>query len=170
MALIKKLNGITPKIGKDVYLAENSTIIGDVVIGNKSNIWFNVVVRGDVNYIRIGENVNIQDNVVVHCTYQKYPTIIGNNVSIGHSAVIHACEIDDNVLIGMGAIVMDNVKIGSNSVVAAGSVVVPNTVVDANSVYAGIPARKIKDADKTTKELIESTTEHYLMYKTWYEK
>ena len=165
MALIKKLNGITPKIGKDVYLAENSTIIGDVVIGNKSNIWFNVVVRGDVNYIRIGENVNIQDNVVVHCTYQKYPTIIGNNVSIGHSAVIHACEIDDNVLIGMGAIVMDNVKIGSNSVVAAGSVVVPNTVVDANSVYAGIPARKIKDADKTTKELTESTTRHYLMLK-----
>ena len=110
MALIKKLNGITPKIGKDVYLAENSTIIGDVVIGNKSNIWFNVVVRGDVNYIRIGENVNIQDNVVVHCTYQKYPTIIGNNVSIGHSAVIHACEIDDNVIIGMGEILMENDK------------------------------------------------------------
>ncbi len=169
MAIVKKLNGISPKIDKNVFLAENCVIIGDVEIGKNSNIWYNAVLRGDVNYIRVGKNVNIQDNVVVHCTYQKYPTIIKDNVSIGHSAVIHACTIENNVLIGMGAIVMDNAVIGENSLIAAGSVVVPNTIVEPNSVYAGIPARKIKDTDENIKKMIDITAEHYLMYKTWYE-
>ncbi len=168
MPLIKKLKGINPQIAEDVFLAENCTIIGDVEINEGSSIWYNVVLRGDVNFIRIGKNVNIQDNVVVHCTYLKYPTIIANNVSIGHSAVIHACTIEHDVLIGMGAIIMDNAIIKSNSVIAAGSVVVPGTIVESNSVYAGIPARKIKDADKKIQDLITQTTTNYKKYISWY--
>lgn len=168
MPLIRKLKGESPKIAEDVFLAENCTIIGDVEIGEGSSIWYNVVLRGDVNFIRIGKNVNIQDNVVVHCTYQKYPTVIRDNVSIGHNAVIHACTIEHDVLIGMGAVIMDNAKIGFNSLIAAGSVVVPDTVVEPNSVYAGIPARKIKEADKNIREIITRTTLNYKKYITWY--
>lgn len=170
MPLIRRLNGITPKIAEDVFLAENCTVIGDVEIGSGSSIWYNVVLRGDVNFIRIGENVNIQDNVVVHCTYQKYPTIISDNVSIGHNAVIHACTIKKDVLIGMGAVIMDNVTIESNTVIAAGSVVVPNTIVEGNSIYAGIPAKKVKNADKNTQNLISTTTKNYHKYVNWYKK
>jgi len=169
MTLIRKLNGISPKIADDVFLAENCTIIGDVEIEEGSSIWYNVVLRGDVNYIRIGKNVNIQDNVTVHCTYQKYPTILKDNVSIGHNAVIHACTIENDVLIGMGAVIMDNAKIGSFSVIAAGSVVVPGTVVEPNSVYAGIPAKKVKDADENIHNLITRTTVNYKKYVTWYQ-
>jgi len=168
MALIKELKGIKPKIAENVYLAENCTIIGDVEIGEGSSIWFNVVLRGDVHYIKIGKDCNIQDNVVVHCTYQKYPTIIKDRVSIGHSAVVHACTIESDVLIGMGAIVMDNCHIHSNSLIAAGSVVVPGTIVEPNSVYAGIPARKVKDIDTKLLDSIHKTTEHYKYYTTWY--
>ncbi len=169
MSIIKTLKGITPKIADDVFLAENCTIIGDVEIGQGSSIWYNAVIRGDVNLIRIGKQVNVQDNVVIHCTYQKFPTIIKDRVSIGHSAVIHACTINEDVLIGMGAIIMDNAQIGSNTVVAAGSVVVPNTIVEPDSVYAGIPAKKIKDIDDNLLNTIKSTTEHYKLYASWYE-
>jgi len=170
MMIIKSIKGISPKIANDVFLAENCTIIGDVEIGQGSSVWYNAVIRGDVNFIRIGKEVNIQDNVVVHCTYQKFPTIIKDRVSIGHSAVIHACTINEDVLIGMGAIIMDNAQIGSNTVIAAGSVVVPNTIVEPNSVYAGIPAKKIKDIDNKLSDVIKSTTEHYKLYSSWYEK
>jgi len=169
MPIIKSIKGVSPKIADDVFLAENCTIIGDVEIGQGSSVWYNAVIRGDVNFICIGERVNIQDNVVIHCTYQKYPTIIKNRVSIGHSAIIHACTINEDVLIGMGAIVMDNAQIGSNTVIAAGSVVVPNTIVEPNSVYAGIPAKKIKDINKKLSESIKSTTEHYKLYASWYD-
>ncbi len=168
MAIIKELNGIKPEIADDVFLAENCAIIGDVKIGKNSSIWYNVVIRGDVNYIRIGENSNIQDGTVIHATYQKYPTIIGNNVSVGHSAIIHACTIEDNVLIGMGAIIMDNAVIKSGSVVAAGSIVLPNTIVEENSVFAGVPAKHVKNADEKIKELIDKTAKNYNFYVTWY--
>jgi len=170
MAIVKKLKGITPSIAKNVFLAENCTIIGDVEIGKGSSIWYNAVIRGDVNYIRIGVDVNIQDNVVVHCTYQKFSTTIKDRVSIGHSAVIHGCIINEDVLIGMGAIIMDNVEIGSNSVIAAGSVVVPNTKIEPNSVYAGTPAKKIKDIDKNLSNVIKSTTINYKKYVSWYKE
>ncbi|MBN2891502.1 MAG: gamma carbonic anhydrase family protein [Bacteroidales bacterium] len=168
MAIIRKLKGTTPKIADDVFLAENCAIIGDVEIETGSNIWYNAVIRGDVNYIKIGKDVNIQDNVVVHCTYQKFATNIKDRVSIGHSAVIHGCTINEDVLIGMGAIIMDNVEIGSNSVIAAGSVVVPNTIVESNSVYAGTPAKKVKTTDNKLSELIKSTTVNYKKYVSWY--
>ena len=170
MPIIKPINKISPQIADNVFLAENCVVIGDVKIAKGSSIWYNVVIRGDVNYIRIGENTNIQDGTVIHATYKKYPTIIGNNVSIGHRAIIHACTIEDNVLIGMGAIIMDNAKIASNSLIAAGSVVVPNTIVEPNSVYAGIPARKIKSVDKNNSELINGTASRYKLYTTWYEE
>lgn len=168
MALVRECKGIEPKIADDVFLAENCTIIGEVEIGEGSNIWYNAVLRGDVHYIKVGKDVNIQDNTVVHCTYKKYPTTIKDRVSIGHSAVIHGCMIEEDVLIGMGAIIMDNVKIGSNSVIAAGSVVVPNTIVEPNSVYAGVPAKKIKDTDDKLLDVIKSTTTNYKKYVTWY--
>lgn len=169
MPIIKELKGITPKIAEDVFLAENCAIIGDVEIGEGSSIWYNTVLRGDVHYIKIGKDCNIQDGVVIHCTYQKYPTILKDRVSVGHSAVIHACTIESDVLIGMGAIVMDNCHIHSNSLIAAGSVVVPGTIVEQNSVYAGIPARKVKDIDSKLLETIHKTTEHYKFYITWYQ-
>lgn len=169
MPIVKELKGIKPKIAQNVFLAENCAIIGDVEIGEGSSIWYNAVLRGDVHYIRIGKDCNIQDGVVIHCTYQKYPTIIKDRVSIGHSAVVHACTIESDVLIGMGAIVMDNCHIHSNSLIAAGSVVVPGTIVEPNSVYAGIPARKVKDIDPKLLETIHQTTKHYKYYVTWYE-
>jgi carbonic anhydrase/acetyltransferase-like protein (isoleucine patch superfamily) len=170
MALIRKLKDKEPKIAKDVFLAENCAIIGDVEIDEGSSVWYNAVLRGDVNFIKIGKNVNIQDGTVIHCTYQKYPTIIKDNVSIGHSAVIHACTIEPNVLIGMGAIVMDNAFIGEFSVIAAGSVVMPNTIVEPNSVYAGVPAKKVKDIDQKLIDVIKNTTTNYKKYVTWYEE
>lgn len=145
MTLIKSVKGIKPKIGKNCFLAENSTITGDVVMGNDCSVWFNAVVRGDVHQIRIGNNVNIQDGVIIHCTYQKAPVSIGNNVSIAHSAIVHGCTIHDNVLVGMGAILMDGVVVESNSVIAAGAVVSKNTIIKSGSVYAGVPAKKIKE-------------------------
>lgn len=169
MAIIKTLNNITPQFGKNCFFAENSTIIGDVVIGDDCSIWFNAVIRGDVHYIRIGDKVNIQDGVVVHATYKKSPTNIGNNVSIAHNAIIHGCTIKDNVLIGMGAIIMDDAVINEYSVIAAGAVIKPKTIVESGSVYAGTPAVKIKDADKNlVKGEIERIAESYLMYASWY--
>ena len=144
MPLILPVKGITPNIPADCYVAENATIVGDVVMGKECSVWFNAVVRGDVNSIRMGDKVNVQDGACIHCTYQKTKTTIGNNVSIGHHAIVHGCTIEDNVLIGMGAIVMDNVTIGRNSIIAAGAVVLEGTQVSAGSIYAGVPAKKSK--------------------------
>ena len=171
MALIKSVKGISPVFGNDCYLAENSTIVGDVVMGDSCSIWFNAVVRGDVNSIRMGNKVNVQDGAVIHCTYQKTKVEIGNNVSIGHNALVHGCTIHDNVLIGMGAIVMDNCVIGSNTIIAAGAVVLENTICDSGAVYAGVPAKKVKDINQ---ELIHGEIDrianNYLMYSGWFKE
>lgn len=169
MALIKTLNGKTPRFGSNCFLADNATIIGDVIMGDDCSVWFNTVLRGDVHAIRIGNRVNIQDNATVHCTYQKAATSIGSSVSIAHNAVVHGCTIHDNVLIGMGAIVMDHAVIESNCIIASGAVVLENTIVEANSIYAGAPAKKIKTISP---ELIEGQIQRiassYLMYAGWY--
>ncbi len=170
MAIIKSVKGVKPVLGKGCFIADNATLTGDVVIGDDCSVWFNAVVRGDVHYIRIGNNVNIQDGVIIHCTYKKAPVSIGNNVSIAHGAIIHGCTIHDNVLIGMGAIIMDGAVIESNSVVAAGALVSKNTVVPSGSVFAGVPAKKIKEMDK---ELLEGEvhriSNNYNMYASWYD-
>jgi carbonic anhydrase/acetyltransferase-like protein (isoleucine patch superfamily) len=169
MALIKPVKGVLPKFGKGCFLADNATITGDVVMGDNCSVWFSAVVRGDVHYIRIGNNVNIQDNATVHCTYKKAPVEIGDNVSIAHNAVVHGCTIKDNVLIGMGAIIMDNVVIESNSIIAAGAVVSKGTVVESGSVYAGVPAKKIKSVDVDLVEgEINRIANSYNMYASWY--
>ncbi len=169
MALIKTVNGKNPQFGTQVYLAENATIVGDVIMGDYCSVWFNAVIRGDVNSIRIGNKVNIQDGAVIHCTYQKTKTIIGNQVSIGHNALVHGCTIHDNVLIGMGAIVMDNCVVESNSIIAAGAVLLENTHVPAGSVYAGVPAKKVKDIDQALQEgEINRIANNYLMYSSWF--
>ena len=147
--LVKSVNGKSPVIPEDCYVAENATIVGEVSFGHSCSVWFNAVIRGDVNFISIGNKVNIQDGAVVHCTYQKHPTIIGSNVSIGHNAIVHGCMIKDNVLIGMRAIVMDNCVIESNSIVAAGAVITQNTVVESGTIWAGVPAKKVKDIDQS---------------------
>jgi len=171
MPLIKSVKGIKPKWGKNCFIADNATLTGDVVMGNDCSVWFNAVVRGDVHYIRIGNNVNIQDGVVIHCTYQKAAVDIGNNVSIAHSAIIHGCTIHDNVLIGMGAIVMDNAVVESNTIIAPGAVVTKNTVVESGSIYAGTPAKKIKDLDpELTKGEINRIADSYSMYASWYKE
>ena len=171
MALIKSLRGKTPRFGNNCFLAENSTIVGDVTLGDDCSVWFNAVIRGDVNSITIGNKVNLQDGVIVHCTYQKAETVIGNNVSVGHSAIIHGCTIEDNVLIGMGAIIMDKAVIGRNSLIAAGAVVTENMTIEANSIYAGVPARKIKSIDENQfKGINERIADNYVMYAAWYKE
>jgi len=171
MALIKPVNGKSPIFGDNCYLAENATIVGDVVTGDNCSIWFNAVLRGDVNYIKLGNKVNVQDGAVIHCTYKKYPTNIGNNVSIGHNAIVHGCTIHDNVLIGMGAIVMDNCIVESNTIIAAGSVVTQNTHIESGTIYAGIPAKKIKDiSQELTSGEINRIADNYVMYSSWFEE
>ena len=167
--LVKSILGKKPIWGKNCFFADNATVIGDVVIGDFCSIWFNTVIRGDVNEIRIGNNVNVQDGSVIHATYKKSSTSIGNYVSLGHNAIIHGCEIDDFVLIGMGSIVMDNAIINSNSIIAAGSVILENTIVESNSIYAGIPAKKIKSIEQSkSKKEIERIAINYLTYSSWY--
>ncbi len=169
MAIIKELNGHTPRFGKNCFLADNAAVIGQVKTGDDCSIWFGAVLRGDVNYIKIGNKVNIQDNATIHATYQKYPTRIGNNVSIAHNAVVHGCTIHDNVLIGMGAVILDNAVVESNSIVAAGSVVTKGTVVESGWIYAGIPAKKIKEVGPDLlKGEVERIVEAYSMYAGWY--
>jgi len=169
MALIKTVRGWTPQFGKDCWLAENATVTGDVIMGEECSVWFQAVLRGDVGKIRIGNRVNVQDGVVVHSTYEKTDTIIGNDVSIGHRAIVHGCTIHDNVLIGMGAIVMDNVVVESYSLIAAGAVVRVGTRVERGSIYAGVPARRIKTLSAVQyKEMLEGVAEKYLMYANWY--
>lgn len=169
MALIRAVNGTEPKFGNNCYLAENCTVVGDVIMGDDCSIWFNAVVRGDVNSIRMGNRVNIQDGAVIHCTYQKTKTFLGNNVSVGHNAIVHGCTVHDNVLIGMGAIVMDNCEIGSNTIIAAGAVVTENTKVESGCIYAGVPARKVKNISaELIQGEIERIANNYLMYSTWF--
>jgi carbonic anhydrase/acetyltransferase-like protein (isoleucine patch superfamily) len=170
MALIKSVRGVEPKMGNDCYLAENATIVGDVVMGNECSVWFNAVVRGDVNSIVMGNRVNIQDGAVIHCTYQKAATTIGNNVSIGHNALVHGCTIHDNVLIGMGAIVMDNCVIEENCIIAAGAILTEGTHVKSGSVYAGIPAKKIKDlSPELFQGEVQRIANNYVLYSSWFQ-
>jgi len=167
--IVKPVRGIHPQIPEDCFIAENAVIVGDVIIGEECSIWFNAVIRGDVNFIRIGNRVNVQDGAVIHATYKVSPTRIGNNVSIGHNAIVHGCTIHDNVLIGMGSIVMDDCIVESNSIIAAGAVVSKNTRVESGSVYAGIPARKIKDiSPELSKGEIERIANNYKIYSSWY--
>ena len=169
MALIKSVRGFTPQYGNNCFFADNATIIGDVVMGDDCSLWFNTVVRGDVNSIRIGNKVNIQDGAVIHTLYQKSVAEIGDNVSIGHNVIIHGPKIGKNVLVGMGATVMDHAVIGENSIIAAGSVVLDSTQVEPGSIYAGVPARRIKSVDpEQTKEMINKIANNYLMYADWY--
>lgn len=171
MALIKEVRGFIPKFGKNVYLAENATIIGDVEMGDDCSIWFNAVLRGDVNSIRIGNKVNIQDGSVLHTLYQKSTVEIGDNVSIGHNVTVHGAKIEDNVLIGIGATILDHAVIGHNSIIAANSLVLTGTIVEPNSIYAGVPAKKVKEIEPNqTKEMINKIANNYLMYSDWYKE
>ncbi len=168
MAIIKTIRGFTPIFGSNCFLADNAVVVGEVTMGNNCTVWFNAVLRGDVHSITIGDDTNIQDGAIIHCTYQKAKTTIGNKVSVAHNAIIHGCTIEDNVLIGMGAIVMDDAVIGSGSVIAAGAIVLPGTTVEAGSIYAGIPAKKVKDTGPEMKLVIERTAKNYPMYAEWY--
>jgi len=169
MSLILPVDGVMPEMGNDCFIAPNATIVGDVKMGDQCSVWFNAVIRGDVNSIRIGNKVNVQDGAVIHCTFEKTKTIIGNNVSIGHNAIVHGCVIYDNVLIGMGSIVMDNAQIGSNSIIAAGAVVLENTVVEPGCIYAGVPAKKVKDiSQELISGEINRIAENYLRYSKWF--
>lgn len=169
MALIKSVRGFTPQYGENCYFADNATIIGDVIMGDDCSVWFNAVVRGDVNSIRIGNKVNIQDGAVIHTTYQKSVAELGDHVSIGHNVIIHGAKIENNVLIGMGATVMDHAVIGENSIIAAGALVLDSTKVEPGSIYGGVPAKRIKSVDpQQTKEMINRIAENYLMYADWY--
>lgn len=168
MAIIRSLRGIEPRFGANCFLAETAVVVGEVTLGDNCTVWFNAVVRGDVHSITIGDNTNIQDGAIIHCTYQKAKVVIGSNVSIAHGAIVHGCTIEDNVLVGMGAIIMDGAVIGANSVVAAGAVVLADTQVEPGSIYAGMPAKKVKDIGDEMRETIVRTARNYPMYAEWY--
>lgn len=169
MPVILPVNGVHPQIPDDCFIAPNATIVGNVVMGVECSVWFNAVVRGDVNKITMGNRVNIQDGACIHCTYQKAETVIGNNVSIGHNAIVHGCTVEDNVLIGMGAIVMDRSRIGSGSIIAAGAVVLEDTDVAPGSIYAGVPAKKVKDISPDLLQgEVERIANNYVMYSSWF--
>jgi carbonic anhydrase/acetyltransferase-like protein (isoleucine patch superfamily) len=171
MALIKSVRGFTPQFGNNCYFAETATLIGDLIMGDDCSVWFNAVVRGDVNAIRIGNRVNIQDGAVIHCTYLTAPTTIGNRVSIGHNALVHGCTLEDNVLIGMGSIVMDHVVVKSGSIVAAGAVVLENTVIESGWIWAGVPAKPVKKvSEELVKGQIDRIADNYLMYSSWFKE
>ncbi len=171
MALIKKLRGKDPQFGADCFLAENATIIGDVEMGDECSVWYQAVIRGDVNSIKMGNRVNVQDLAMVHCTFEQAPTTIGNNVSIGHSAIVHGCTIHDNVLIGMGAIVMDHCVVESNVIVAAGAVMTEGTTAKSGWIYAGVPARPVKELSENLKTgQIERIAGNYVKYSSWYKE
>ena len=169
MPVILPVEGVSPQFGDDCFIAPNATIVGDVITGSQCSFWFNAVVRGDVNSIRMGNKVNVQDGAVIHCTYKRSKTQIGNNVSIGHNAIVHGCTVHDDVLIGMGAIIMDNAEIGSNSIIAAGAVVLENTKVEPGSIYAGVPAKKVKDiSQELIKGEINRIADNYISYSRWF--
>lgn len=171
MSYIFEVKGLSPKIPTSCFVAPNATIVGDVIVGEDCSFWFNAVVRGDVNFIRLGNKVNVQDGACIHCTYQKYSCTIGHNVSIGHHAIVHGCIIDDNVLIGMGAIVMDGVKVHSNCIIAAGSVVLEKTIIESGSIYAGVPAKKVKsiNPNEVHAEILRIAN-NYVLYSSWFSK
>lgn len=170
MPIIKSVNGKLPQIPDDCYIAENATVVGDVNMGNLCSVWFNAVIRGDVHYIKMGDKVNVQDGAVIHATYKTSPTNIGNNVSIGHNAIVHGCTIQDNVLIGMGSIIMDDCIVESNSIIAAGAVVTKSTTVESGSIYAGIPAKKVKEvSSELISNEINRIANNYVKYSKWYE-
>jgi carbonic anhydrase/acetyltransferase-like protein (isoleucine patch superfamily) len=169
MATILPVLDKHPQFGENCFVAPNATVVGDVVMGDECSVWFNAVLRGDVHYIKIGNKVNVQDGAVIHCTYQKNPTNIGNNVSIGHNAIVHGCTVHDNVLIGMGSIIMDRCEIQSNSIIAAGAVVLEGTIVEEGSIYAGIPAKKVKDISKDLIHgEINRIANNYVKYSSWF--
>ncbi|MDP3312025.1 gamma carbonic anhydrase family protein [Lutibacter sp.] len=169
--IIKELNGNKPKFGTDCFIAENAVIIGEVTMGDQCSVWYNAVVRGDVHYIKIGNKVNIQDGVIIHATFQKSPTTIGNNVSIGHNAMVHGCTVHDDVLIGMGAIIMDDCIVESNSIIAAGAVVTKGTHIKSGSIYAGVPAVKVKDiSQELIAGEIHRIADNYIKYAGWYKE
>ncbi|MES2387377.1 MAG: gamma carbonic anhydrase family protein [Bacteroidota bacterium] len=170
MALILPVRGFKPSFGKDCFLAPNATVVGDVIMGDNCSVWFNAVIRGDVHSIRIGNNTNIQDGAIIHCTYQVASVSIGNSVSVAHSAIVHGCTIEDNVLIGMGAIVMDNAVVQSGAVVAAGAVVLQRTIVEAGWIYAGSPAKKLKPVPEELAKALNRTAGNYIMYAGWFDK
>lgn len=168
MPLILPVKGKSPQWGINCFIAENSTLVGDIVMGDNCSVWFNAVIRGDVNSVTIGNNVNIQDGVVIHCTYLKAATSIGNNVSIGHNALVHGCTLKDNVLVGMGAIVMDHTVVEEFSIIAAGSVVLENTICESGFIYAGSPAKKVKAISEEQRELLKRLPNNYIMYSKWF--
>jgi carbonic anhydrase/acetyltransferase-like protein (isoleucine patch superfamily) len=169
--IIKTIKGKTPLFGKDCFIAENATIVGDVVMGDECSVWFNAVIRGDVHYIRMGNKVNVQDGAIIHCTYQKAPTNIGNNVSIAHNAIVHGCTVEDNVLIGMGSIIMDDCIVGSNSIIAAGAVLTKGTIVPPGTIYGGMPAKKFKDiSPELSKGEILRIANSYVKYASWFKE
>lgn len=169
MAIIKTVRGFTPQVGENCFLAENAAVIGDVILGNDCSVWYSAVVRGDVNSIHCGNKVNIQDGAVIHCTFEKSKTILGNNVSVGHNAIVHGCEVQDNVLIGMGSIIMDNVVIESNVIVAAGAIVTQGSKLESGFIYAGTPAKKLKALPESLKTgEIERIANNYLKYASWF--
>ncbi|GAB2547664.1 gamma carbonic anhydrase family protein [Rufibacter soli] len=169
MPLLLPVKGIHPVVGNDCFIAPNATIVGDVVLGDQCTVWFNAVIRGDVHRIRIGNKTNIQDGAVIHCTYQKAPTTIGNNVSIGHNALVHGCTVQDDVLIGMGAIVMDNAVVEQYCIVAAGAVVLENTICESGHIYAGVPAKKVKALSQDQISGMAKTADNYVMYASWFQ-
>ena len=169
--IIKPVRGKSPEFGKDCFIAENATIVGEVSMGDQCSVWFNAVIRGDVQFIKMGDKVNVQDGAVIHCTYENSPTTIGNNVSIGHNAIVHGCTIKDNVLVGMGSIIMDDCVVESNSIIAAGAVVTKGTHVEAGSIYAGMPAKKIKDiSPELSKGEIDRIDNNYVKYSSWFKE
>ena len=168
MALILPVLGKNPSWGNQCFIAANATIVGDVVLGDNCSVWFNAVIRGDVNYIRIGNNTNIQDGAIIHCTYQYAATEIGNNVSIGHNALVHGCKVHDKVLIGMGAIVMDHAVLEEYTIIAAGSIILENTICESGYLYAGVPAKKIKPLTDMQKELLDKLPSRYILYSSWF--
>ncbi len=171
MAYIFPVNDKHPQMGENCFIAPNATIVGEVTMGNDCSVWFNAVIRGDVNKITLGNKVNVQDGAIIHCTYQKCGTIVGNNVSIGHNAIVHGCVIHENVLVGMGAIIMDNAQIGSNSIIAAGAVILENTIVEPGSIYAGVPAKKVKNiSENLISGEINRIADNYVMYSEWFKK
>lgn len=170
MALIKSVRGISPVWGENCFFADNATIIGEVIMGNECTVWFNAVIRGDVHSITIGNKVNIQDGVVIHATYQRAKTVIGNNVSIAHNAIVHGCTIEDNVLVGMGAIIMDNAYVGTGSIIGAGAIVLPGTIIEPHSVWVGNPAKFIKKTTDFNQSEIERIANAYPMYARWFQE
>ena len=162
------VKGVYPKLGLNCFVADNATIVGDVIVGENCSVWFNAVIRGDVNYIRIGNNTNIQDGAVIHCTYLKAGTDIGNNVSIGHNALVHGCRLFDHVLVGMGAIIMDNAQVEEFCIIAAGAIVLENTICESGFLYAGVPAKKIKPLTEEQREMLQKLPQNYIMYSGWF--